>query len=89
MATAVIAAASAAAAQAPRNGPEWGGKDHQPTQAGVERSEAQAGVRASPAQQRQDQRTVQQLDRQLLHKEEVDPPRDPDPGLVVSPSGKQ
>lgn len=85
---AALLLAPVALAQVARNGPEWGGLDHQPTQAGVVRRETEAGVRAPPAQQQQNGQTVQQLDRQLLHKEAVDPPRDPDPDLVVTPSGK-
>ena len=85
----LITTASAATAQVARNGPEWDGKDHQPTQTEVTRREDRAGVEPSPAQAGQDKRTVQQLDQQLLHEEVVDPPRDPDPSLVVSPSGKQ
>ena len=74
----LLASVAAAAAQAPLNGPEWGGKDHQPTQAEVIRRENQAGVRVPPAEIQQDDRTVQQLDRQLLHEEAVDPPRKSD-----------
>lgn len=59
--------APSALAQVARNGPEWGGKDHQPTEAGVIRREDQAGVRPPAAQVRQNKRTVEQLDRQLLH----------------------
>ena len=74
----LLASATSAGAQAARNGPEWGGFDHQPTQREVVRREDRAGVRAPLAQQEQDRRTVQQLDRELLHDEVVDPPRDPD-----------
>ena len=63
-----------AAAQPARNGPEWGGKDHQPTEGEVVRRERQDGVAPSPAERGQDARTVQQLDQQLLHDEAVDPP---------------
>ena len=84
----LLAPAPVAFAQVARNGLEWGGKDHQPTQAGVVGREDQAGVRAPPAQQQQNGQTVQQLDGQLLNTEAVDPPRDPDPDLVVTPSGK-
>ncbi len=80
--------APVAVAQVARNGPEWGGLDHQPTQAGVERREDRAGVRAPLPQQDQNQQTVQQLGRQLLHEEAMDSPRDPDANLVVNPSGK-
>lgn len=73
----LIASAAVATAQVARNGPEWGGKDHQPTQAEVGRREDQAGVLAPPAQREQDNRSVDQLDRQLLRDEAVDPPRNP------------
>lgn len=84
----LLAPAPVALAQVARNGPEWGGKDHQPTQAGVVRREDQAGVRAPTAQRTQDGAAVDQLGQQLLHDEAVDPPRDPDPNLAVAPSGK-
>jgi len=88
LAVALLLISTGSGAQVPRNGPEWGGLDHQPTQAGVERREDQAGVRAPPDQQQQNGQTVQQLDRQLLHEEAVDPPRDPYPNLVVNPNGQ-
>ncbi len=69
-----MAFAPSAWAQAARNGPEWDGKDHQPTQAGVVRREDQAGVRPPPAVVQQDKRTVEQIDKQLLHEEAVKPP---------------
>ena len=81
-ATVVAATLSASAAvlvpaqvQVARNGPEWGGKDHQPTQAEVLRRENRAGVEASPTQRRQTGQAVDQLGQQLLHDEAVDPPR--------------
>ncbi len=64
-------AAAPAQAQAPRNGPEWGGKDHQPTQAEVTRSEDRAGVQPSQAENQADTRSVEQLDKQLLNKEGI------------------
>ena len=70
----LFASATCVLAQAPRNGPEWGGKDHQPTEAGVIRREEQAGVRGQPAQRVQNERSVEQLGRELLHDEAVDPP---------------
>jgi hypothetical protein len=75
----LLASATSAGAQAPRNGPEWGGKNHQPAQGEVIRREKQAGVRAPKAQVDRNKRTVQQLDRQLLHDEAVDPPTNPLP----------
>lgn len=72
-----LALAPGALAQVARNGPEWDGRDHQPTEAGVIRREDQTGVRPPPAQVRQDKRTVEQLDRQLLHEEAANPPHTP------------
>ena len=86
--SAMAAAMAPAHAQAPRKGPEGDGKNHQPTQSGVVGRETQAGVRPSPAQEQQDNRTVEQLDRKLLHDEAVDPPRNSDPNSTVNPSGK-
>ena len=71
----LLASVADAGAQVPSNGPEWSGKNHQPTQAEVSQREKQAGVRAPAAQANQDQRTVDQLDQQLLHEEGVTPPR--------------
>lgn len=70
----LLASATGAGAQVPRNGPEWGGKDHQPTEAEVIQRERQAGVRAPEAKRNQDGRTVEQLDQQLLRKEGLPPP---------------
>lgn len=74
----LLASATGADAQVPRNGPEWGGKDHQPTEAEVLQRERQAGVQAPKAERNQDGRTVEQLDQQLLHKEGL-PPSSPAP----------
>lgn len=62
-----------ATAQTAHDGPEWGGKDHEPTRRGVIRREDQAGIRLPPARLRQNKRTVRQLDRELLHDEGVGP----------------
>jgi hypothetical protein len=70
----LLASATCVLAQVPRNGPEWGGKDHQPTEAGVIGREDRAGVRAPAAELEQNARSVEQLGRQLLHDEAVDPP---------------
>ena len=70
----MLLSAASAAAQIPRNGPEYGFRDHQPTHAGVMRRERRAGVAPPPAQMRRSARSVQQLDHQLLHQEAVDPP---------------
>lgn len=64
-------------AQVARNGPEWGGKDHQPTQAEVLRRENRAGIEAPRARRQQNGQAVDQLGQQLLHDEAVDPPRNP------------
>lgn len=80
----LMAAASTAFAQVPRNGPEYDGKDHQPTQGQVVRKEDRAGIEPSPAQTSDDKRSVQQLDHQLLHEEKVDPP-----GGSNGPAGSQ
>ena len=77
LAAILLLASAGAEAQAQRNGPEWGGMNHQPTQGQVVQRERRAGVRPPPAQVQQDDRSVQQLDRQLLHNEAVDPPRNP------------
>lgn len=72
---AVLLAASVASAQVPRNGDEYGGKDHEPTQAEVSRRENAAGVAPSPRRANEDNRSVEQLGRQLLGAEQADPPR--------------
>lgn len=77
LAMALLATAPAAFAQVPRNGPEWGGMDHQPTQAQVLGREKRAGIAPTPAQAGKDNRTVGQLDHQLLRAERVNPPRQP------------
>lgn len=69
----LLASATGAGAQVPRNGPEWGGKDHQPTEAETLKLENQAGVQAPKDQREEDKRTVQQLDRQLLREEGLNP----------------
>ena len=74
LAGAMLLVAGSAAAQPARIGPEWGGFNHQPTQAEVARRERQDGVRPPEARRRQDARSVEQLDQQLLHEEAVDPP---------------
>lgn len=73
----LLASATGAGAQVPRNGPEWGGKDHQPTEAEVLRRERRAGVQTPKARRDQDKRTVDQLDQQLLREEGLDAPRSP------------
>lgn len=71
----LLASTGVASAQMPRNGPEWGGKNHQPTQAGVAKRESRAGVRAPAAERQENGQAVDQLGQQLLHDEAVDPPR--------------
>lgn len=69
----MLLAATPAWGQVRRNGPEYGGFDHQPTHAGVVARERRAGVTPSRAQVRSNRRTVYLLDRQLLY-DEVDLP---------------
>jgi hypothetical protein len=69
----LLASATGAGAQVPRNGPEWGGKDHQPTEAETLKAERRAGVEAPKAERSQDERTVEQLDQQLLREEGLNP----------------
>lgn len=73
-ASTLLASITAAMAQPRRNGPEYGFRDHQPTQAGVVRRERRAGVAPPPAQVRRNARSVRQLDHRLLHEEAVSPP---------------
>lgn len=75
IAAVLFLAASAAVAQAPRNGGEYGGLNHQPTQAEVVGRERADGVAPSRAQVDQDKRSVEQLDKQLLGAERKNPPR--------------
>lgn len=74
-----LAASVPAAAQVRRNGDEYGGKDHQPTEAEVRGRERRDGIAPSAPQVDADRRAVDQLDRQLLHEEKVDPPTAPLP----------
>jgi len=76
-ATLLLASATAAAGQTPRNGDIYNGLNHQPTQAGVARREDRAGVKPSPAHVKRNARTVRQLDRKLLREEAAPLPRDP------------
>ncbi len=78
-ALAALLAASVASAQVPRNGDEYGGKDHEPTQAEVSGREKAAGVAPSPGQASEDNRSVEQLGSQLLGAEQADPPRAANP----------
>jgi len=73
----LISSTAAAGAQTLRNGPEWDGKKHQPTQAGVAQRESRAGVQAPPAERQENGQAVDQLGQRLLHDEAVDPPRNP------------
>ncbi len=72
-------AGAGAGAQVSRNGPEYGGKDHQPTQDEVIQRERQAGTRPPEGQVDQNQRTLDQLDQKLLREEGLDTPRSPPP----------
>ena len=80
-ASTLLTSIAAAAAQPYRNGPEYGFRDHQPTHAEVVRREHRVGVAPPPAQVRRNAQSVQQLDRQLLHQEAVEPPGGPDPQI--------
>jgi len=73
----LLASTAVSGAQTPHNGPEWGGKNHQPTQAGVAKRESRAGVQAPPAERQENGQAVDQLGQQLLRDEAVDPPRNP------------
>ena len=73
----LLTSTAVAGAQTTRNGPEWGGKNHQPTQGEVVRHEKQAGVQAPTATRQENGQAVDQLGQQLLHDEAVDPPRNP------------
>ena len=75
----LLASTTSAGAQVARNGPEWGGKDHQPTEAEVRQRERRAGVQVPKAERNQDDRTVDQLGQQLLHEEGVNPVPSPAP----------
>lgn len=70
-----LLASASASAQVARNGDEYGGKNHQPTQAEVAGRERRAGVAPSPTQAGKDTRSVEQLDKQLMQSERADPPR--------------
>ena len=74
----LLASTAIVGAQTTRNGPEWGGKNHQPTQGEVVQREKQAGVQAPPVQRQENGQAVDQLGQQLLHDEAVDPPRNPE-----------
>lgn len=73
----LLVSTAVASAQTLRNGPEWDGKKHQPTQAGVMQRESRAGVEAPPVERQEKGHVVDQLGQQLLHDETVDPPRNP------------
>ena len=73
---ALPAVAPPALAQPARIANEYDGKNHQPTPAEVSRADEQAGLKPPPAGGT-DARTVDELDKQLLHDEAVDPPRNP------------
>ncbi len=86
LAAALLMAAPAAFAQAPRNGDEYNGKNHQPTKAQVVGKERAAGVAPSPARAGADNRSVEQLDRQLLGSERANPPKPVKP--LIPPAGR-
>lgn len=86
LAAALLLAAPAAVAQAARNGDEYGGVNHQPTQAEVVGRERAGGVAPSRAEVGQDKRSVEQLDDQLLGAERKDPA--PPAASAVPPNSK-
>ncbi len=65
-----------ALAQPARNANEYNGKNHQPTPAEVSKADENAGLNPAPAGGT-DARSVEQLNKQLLHDEAVDPPTNP------------
>lgn len=74
---AAVLASGAAQGQVAANGDEYSWRNHQPTAAEVRGREDRAGVTPPPSQQRRDNRNTEDLGRQLLHDEAVDPPRNP------------
>lgn len=68
--------APCAFAQPARIANEYDGKKHQPTPAEISKADESAGLNPPPAGGT-DARSVRQLDKQLLHDEAVDPPRNP------------
>ena len=66
-----------ASAQPARNGDIYDGTAHQPTQGAVVRREDKAGVEPPPAVRQENRQTVDEISKQLLHDEAVDPPKDP------------
>ena len=73
---ALPASAAPAFAQPARIANEYNGKNHQPTPAEVSKSDENAGLNPAPAGGT-DARSVDQLNKQLLHDEAVDPPVNP------------
>ena len=65
-----------ALAQPARIANEYDGKNHQPTPAEVSKADENAGLNPAPAGGT-DARSVDQLNKQLLHDEAVDPPTNP------------
>ena len=65
-----------ALAQPARIANEYNGKNHQPTPAEVSRADENSGLNPAPSGGT-DARSVDQLNKQLLHDEAVDPPTNP------------
>lgn len=70
-----LIASASASAQVTRNADEYGGKNHQPTPGEIAQRERNAGTTPSPAEKGRDTRSIEQLDKQLMRTERVDPPR--------------
>ena len=68
--------AAPAFAQPARIANEYNGKNHQPTPAEVSKGDENSGLNPAPAGGT-DARSVDQLNKQLLHDEAVDPPTNP------------
>lgn len=75
----LLASTAGAGAQVARNGPEYGGKDHQPAETQTLQAERRAGVRPPKAQVEQNDRALNQIDRKLLRQEGLSPSSAPTP----------
>lgn len=64
-------------AQPARIANEYDSKNHQPTPAEVSKGDENAGLNPAAPAGGTDARSVQQLDKKLLHDEAVDPPTNP------------
>ena len=83
----LIASAAPALAQPAREGNIYDWRDHQPTEGSVQAKERAAGVAPPAAASAANGEAVDQLGKQLLHDEAVDPPsRESQPQLSEPPS---